>query len=72
VVTIPGGKLKAAMSQAGMSTEMAALLVEMEEAFPKIQGQFKGDQKRIGKVTFQQFARDVFAPGYERAAQAAA
>jgi uncharacterized protein YbjT (DUF2867 family) len=72
VVTIPGSKLKAGLSQSGMSPEMAALLVEMEEAFPKIQGQFKGDQKRIGKVTFQQFARDVFAPGYKRAAQAAA
>ena len=72
VVTVPGDKLKAAMSQSGMSPEMAALLVEMEEAFPKIQGQFKGDQKRIGKVTFAQFAREVFAPGYRRAAQAAA
>jgi uncharacterized protein YbjT (DUF2867 family) len=72
VVTVPGDKLKAAMSQSGMSPEMAALLVEMEQAFPKIQGQFKGDQKRIGKVTFPQFAREVFAPGYRRAAQAAA
>ena len=49
VVTIPGDKLKAAMSQSGMSPEMAALLVEMEEAIPKIQ-QFKGEQKRTGKV----------------------
>jgi uncharacterized protein YbjT (DUF2867 family) len=71
VVTIPGDKLKAAMSQSGMSPEMAALLVEMEEAISKIQ-QFKGDQKRTGKVTFAQFAREVFAPGYKRAVQAAA
>ena len=56
VVTIPGDKLKAAMSQGEMSPEMAALLVEMEEANPKIQ-QFKGEQKRTGKVTFAQFAR---------------
>ena len=35
VVTIPGDKLKAAMSQSGMSPEMAALLVEMEEAIPQ-------------------------------------
>ena len=71
VVTIPGDKLKAAMSQSGMSPEMAALLVEMEEAIPKIQ-QFKGDQKRTGKVTFSQFAREVFAPAYKRAVQSAA
>ncbi len=71
VVTIPGDKLKAAMGQSGMSPEMAALLVEMEEAYPKIQ-QFKGEQKRTGKVTFAQFAREVFAPAYKRAVQAAA
>jgi uncharacterized protein YbjT (DUF2867 family) len=72
VITVPGDKLKAAMSQLGMSPEMAALLVEMEEAFPRIQGQFKGDQKLTGKVTFPQFARDVFAPAYKQAAQKAA
>lgn len=72
VVTVPGDKLKAAMSQSGMSPEMAALLVEMEESYPKIQGHFKGDQKRTGKVTFSQFAREVFAPAYKKAAQSAA
>lgn len=72
VVTVPADTLKAAMSQSGMSPEMAALLVEMEEAYPKIQGQFKGDQQRTGKVTFAQFAREVFAPGYKQAVQAAA
>jgi uncharacterized protein YbjT (DUF2867 family) len=71
VATIPGDKLKAAMSQAGMSPEMAALLVEMEEAIAKIQ-QFKGEQKRTGKVTFAQFAREVFAPAYKNAVQSAA
>ena len=71
VVTVPGDTLKAAMAQSGMSPEMAALLVEMEEAIPKIQ-QFKGEQKRTGKVTFLQFAREVFAPAYKRAVQSAA
>lgn len=71
VATIPGDKLKAAMSQAGMSPEMAALLVEMEESVSKIQ-QFKGEQKRTGKVTFSQFAREVFAPAYKNAVQSAA
>jgi len=72
VVTVPGDQLKAAMSKSGMSPEMAALLVEMEEASPQILGQFKGDQKRVGKVTFAQFAREVFAPAYKKAVQQAA
>jgi uncharacterized protein YbjT (DUF2867 family) len=72
VVTVPGDTLKAAMTQSGMSAEMAALMVEMEEAFPKILGEFKGEQKRVGKVTFSQFAREVFAPGYEQALKSAA
>src|SRR6185312_12687163 len=72
LVTIPGDKLKAAMSQSGMSPEMAALMVEMEEAAPKILGQFRGEQKRTGKITFSQFAREVFAPAYKKAVQSAA
>ena len=72
VATVPGDQLKAAMSKSGMSPEMAALLVEMEEASPQILGQFKGDQKRVGKVTFAQFAREVFAPAYKKAVQQAA
>ena len=72
VVRISGDKLKNAMSQAGMSPEMAALLVEMEQAAPTIMGQFKGEQKRTGKVTFAQFAREVFAPAYKKTAQKAA
>ena len=72
VVSIPGDKLKAAMSENGMSPEMAALLVEMEEAVPQILGQFKGEQKRTGKVTFAQFAQEVFAPAYKKTAQKAA
>lgn len=72
VVTVPGDQLKAAMVQSGMSPEMAALLVEMEEASPKILGHFYGDQKRTGKITFSQFAREVFAPAYKKAAAQAA
>ncbi|HET7183517.1 MAG TPA: NmrA family NAD(P)-binding protein [Terriglobales bacterium] len=72
VVTVPGDELKAAMSQGGMSPEMAALLVEMEEAAPRILRQFQGEQKRTGKVTFSQFAREVFAPAYNKAVESAA
>ena len=77
VVTVPGDKLKAGMIQGGLSPEMAALFVEMEQAFPGIQGQYKGDQykgdqERTGKITFTQFAREVFAPAYKQAAQTVA
>ncbi len=72
VVTVPGDMLKTAMSQSGMSREMAALLVEMEEAYPEIQGKFNGEQIRTGKVTFLQFAREVFASEYRKAVQSAA
>jgi hypothetical protein len=44
----------------------------MEEASPKILGQFKGEQKCTGKVTFSQFAREVFTPAYKKAVQSAA
>ncbi len=72
LVTVPGEKLKAALIQSGMSPEMAALLVEMEAAAPKILGEFQGEQKRTGKVTFAQFAREVFAPAYKKAVEEAA
>jgi uncharacterized protein YbjT (DUF2867 family) len=72
VVTVSGEQLKAAMIQSGMSPELAALLVEMKEAYPKIQGHYKGEQKRTGKITFSQFAREVFAPAYKKAVQSAA
>jgi uncharacterized protein YbjT (DUF2867 family) len=72
VVTVPADKLKAAMSQVGLSPEMAALMVEMEQSAPQILGQFKGEQKRTGKVTFSQFAREVFAQVYKKAARSAA
>ena len=72
VITVPGEKLKAAMTQSGMSPEMAALLVEMEGASTKILGQYRGEQKRTGKIRFEEFAREVFAPAYRKAAQSAA
>ena len=72
VLTIPGDELKPALQKGGMTAEMAALLVEMESAAPKILGEFRGEQKRTGKITFAQFAREVFAPAYKKAAQIAA
>jgi uncharacterized protein YbjT (DUF2867 family) len=72
LVTVPASELQSAMARAGMSQEMAALMVEMEHAAPRILGQFRGEQKRTGKVTFSQFAREVFAPAYKQSVQLAA
>ena len=72
VVTIPGDKLKTALVQAGLSPEMAGLFVEMEAAAPRIMNVFRGNEKRTGKVTYPQFAREVFLPAYKKAAASAA
>ena len=71
-VTIPGEKFKEALVQVGASREMADLFVEMEAASPNIMGKFLGDEKRTGKITYRQFARDVFAPAYKKAIETAA
>lgn len=72
VVTISGDKLKTALVQAGLSPEMAGLFVEMEAAAPRIMNVFRGNDKRTGKVTYPQFAREVFLPAYRKAAASAA
>jgi uncharacterized protein YbjT (DUF2867 family) len=72
LVTIPGDKLKVALTQAGLSSEMAALFVEMEAAAPNIMNKFYGEEKRTGKITYRQFAREVFLPAYKRAIESAA
>lgn len=72
LVTVPGDKLKVAMTQAGLSPEMAGLFVEMEAAAPQIMNVFRGEEKRVGKITYPQFAREVFLPAYRKAAASAA
>jgi uncharacterized protein YbjT (DUF2867 family) len=72
LVTVPGDKLKVAMTQAGLSPEMAELFGEMEAAAPQIMNVFRGDEKRVGKITYPQFAREVFLPAYRKAAASAA
>lgn len=72
LVTVPGDKLKTALIQAGLSPEMAGLFVEMEAAAPRIMNVFRGNEKRVGKITYPQFARDVFLPAYKKAAAMAA
>jgi uncharacterized protein YbjT (DUF2867 family) len=71
-VTIPGDKFKEALVQVGASRQMADLFVEMEAASPNIMGKYLGDEKRVGKITYRQFARDVFAPAYKKAIESAA
>ncbi len=71
-VTIPGDRLMHAMAQAGISPEVADLFVEMEDAMPNIANEFRGDEKRLGRITFRQFAHDVFVPAYKHAAKSAA
>ncbi len=69
VVTVPGEVLKQGLQQAGVSPEMAELFLEMEEALGagRLAHDFFGDEKRTGKITFEQFARDVFLPAYRNA-----
>jgi uncharacterized protein YbjT (DUF2867 family) len=71
-VTVPGDKLKSALVHAGISTEMASLFIEMEAAAPNILHSFHGDEKRTGKITYQEFVREAFLPAYKQAAASAA
>lgn len=72
VVTIPPPALKQGLIQAGISPEMADLFVEMENALENgLSHQFHGEQKIIGKVTYEQFAKDVFLPAYRQAGKLA-
>jgi uncharacterized protein YbjT (DUF2867 family) len=72
VITIPGDRLKVALTQNGLSPELAALFVEMESAAPSIMHAFHGDEKRVGKIRYQQFVREVFLPAYKQITESAA
>lgn len=72
VVTVPGEALKQGLKQAGISPEMAELYVEMEEALGRGLGHdFHGDEKRVGKTTFERFAKEVVVPAVENASKVA-
>jgi hypothetical protein len=68
----PAEALKQGLRQAGISPEMAELYLEMEEALGRGLGhEFHGDEKRVGKTTFEQFAKEVVLPAVENASNVA-
>jgi uncharacterized protein YbjT (DUF2867 family) len=73
VVTIPGDKLKTGFVQAGLSPELASLYIEMQGAFTRgMPHELLGDEKRIGKIAYPQFVREVLVPAYKQAAKVSA
>jgi uncharacterized protein YbjT (DUF2867 family) len=72
-VVVADEALVAGLSGAGLSPELARELVEMQHAFAKgVPHEFLGEQKLTGKMTFAQFAREVFLPAYRHASASAA
>jgi uncharacterized protein YbjT (DUF2867 family) len=72
-VVVPDEGLVGGLVGAGLSPELARELVEMQHAFAKgMTHEFLGEQKLTGKMTFTQFAREVFLPIYRKASASAA
>ena len=72
VVSVPGEALKQGLKQAGISPEMAELYVEMEEALGAgLAHEFRGDENRVGKTTYEEFAGEVFSPAILNASKVA-
>jgi len=73
VITIPGEAMKMGAVQAGLSSAMADLLVEMEGSFASgMPNELRGDEKRIGRIRYSQFVNEVFLPAYKKARETAA
>ena len=69
---IPPDALKAALTSAGLSADLAAELVEMQQAMSDgLLRELVGDLRWKGKVTFAKFAQDVIKPAYRQATAAA-
>jgi NAD(P)H dehydrogenase (quinone) len=72
IVNIPGEAFKQAVKHAGFSEEMAELLVEMEESFANgLPHELLGDEKRVGKTTYEQFLHETFLSAYQGATNVA-
>jgi uncharacterized protein YbjT (DUF2867 family) len=71
-VQIPPDALKAALTSAGLSADLAAELVELQQAMAdgRLSEQV-GDLRWKGKVTFAKFAQEVIKPAYRQATAAA-
>jgi uncharacterized protein YbjT (DUF2867 family) len=71
-VQIPPDALKAALTSAGFSADLAAQLTELQQAISHgLLNELAGDQRWKGKVTFAKFAQDVIMPTYRQATAAA-
>lgn len=69
VITVPGEKLKVGFVQAGLSEQLADLLIEMQGSFERgMPHELVGDERRSGKIAYPQFVREVFLPAAKRAA----
>ena len=68
VVTIPGEKLKVGLVQAGLSSQLADLLVEIQASFERgMPHELVGDEKRVGKTPYPQFVREAVVPAARNA-----
>jgi uncharacterized protein YbjT (DUF2867 family) len=65
---IPPDALKAALTSAGLSADLAAELVEMQQAMSDgLLRELVGDLRWKGKVTFAKFAQEEIKPAYRQA-----
>jgi uncharacterized protein YbjT (DUF2867 family) len=72
-VVIPPDAFEAALVKEGFTPEVAREFVTMEKAIDTGLGnEFKGEEQRHGKITYQQFVRETFLPVYQQARGAAA
>ena len=71
-VQIPPGALKAALTSAGLTADLAAELVELQQAMAdgRLREQV-GDLRWKGKLTSAKFAQEVIKPAYRQATAAA-
>jgi uncharacterized protein YbjT (DUF2867 family) len=71
-VQIPPDALKGALASAGLSADLAAELVELQQAMSdgRLREQV-GDLRWKGKVTFAKFAQEIIKPAYRQATAAA-
>jgi uncharacterized protein YbjT (DUF2867 family) len=71
-IQIPPEAMRAALTSAGLTPDLSAELVELQQAMSKgLLSEQVGDQRWKGKVTFANFANEVVRPAYRQATAAA-
>ena len=69
---IPPDALKNALTSAGLSADLAAQLLELQQAMSDgVLRALVGDLRWKGKSSFKQFANEVIKPAYRQATAAA-